>query len=149
MSAPFKIVKNAGTWWPVSWAEPLDGGDVASWRIEVKFRREPWSAFEELFALAGLAFCQRVALDWRGITDDADRPAPLWANPDAPAAERLGSDALAEMLSRPAFTEALGATYLAFLRAVPETRQGNSAASPAGGPAAGGSTGAPPAGSTS
>lgn len=141
MSA-FRIVKGAGTWWPVTWAEPLDGGEVAECQIEVKFRRHPWERVDELYKLGNHQFAAEVALDWRGIEDDAGRPAPMFGSEGS-------SDALTEMLSRPAFAVALGAAYVAFLRAQPETRLGNSAASPAGGPAAGGSTDAAPAGSPS
>ncbi len=121
----FVFVRGATTWWPVNWNEPVDGGSVAAKTIELRFKRTPWGEeLAALFRLETVEFINAVATDWRGIADDAGRPVPF------------DDEAIIEMAHRPAFAEALGPAYLAFIRALPETRQGNSAASLAGGPAA-------------
>jgi hypothetical protein len=125
----FVIKKGATTWWPVSWAEPVDGGETVQCRIEMKFRR---LSVEESKAgqpqPGDLGFIKWVAVDWRHITDDAGRAAPF------------DDETLIEMVARPAFMIAVGEAYNAFLLALPETRLGNSDPSPAGGPAAGAKT---------
>ena len=137
----FVFVKDATTWWPVQWNEPVDGGGVAPHSIELRFKRTPWGPeVDALYKLDNAAFIRAVATDWRGIEDDAGRPVPF-----------DNSDVVADMAARPDFGEALGAAYITFLRAVPETRLGNSSASLAGGPVAIEATtadGAPPASPT-
>lgn len=130
----FVIKKGATTWWPVSWAEPVDGGDTVKCRIELKFRRLGVEESKAGAPQAGdLGFIKWVASDWRDITDDAGRAAPF------------DDETLIEMVARPAFMIAVGEAYNAFLLALPETRLGNSDPSPAGGPAAGVATADPAA----
>lgn len=120
----FVIKKGATAWWPVSWAEPVDGGETVQCRIELKFRR---LSKEEAATVVteDAAFIRFVATDWRHITDEAGRPAPF------------DEENVTEMAARPAFSIAVAEAFGAFTQALPETRLGNSDPSPAGGPAAG------------
>jgi hypothetical protein len=127
----FRFVKDATTWWPVRWLEPIDGGSAIEVGIELRFVRKPWDELTAVYQMTNFDFITHVARDWRGITDDADRPVPFAAEP------------LAELCQRPNFGEAIGAAYVAFLRALPETRLGNFEASPAGGPEAAAKTADP------
>ena len=119
----FVFTRGATTWWPVKWNEPADGGAVVEQSMELRFKRTAWDKIDALYQQDNFDFLKAVATDWRDIVDDAGRPVTF------------DDDAIGEMTNRPAFAEAIGATYIAFLRALPETRLGNSATSPAGGPA--------------
>ena len=120
----FVFVKGGAIWWPVKWLEPVDGGGTVEQSLEMRFKRLPWDEASAIPFQMTVEFIQSMATDWRDIVDDAGRPV---AFDDA---------ALAEMAGRLAFLEALIAAYFECLRALPETRQGNSDASLAGGPAA-------------
>ncbi len=121
----FVFVKGGSVWWPVKWLEPVDGGGTAEQSIEVRFKRLPWEAASAIKFQMTIDFIRSMATDWRDIVDDAGRPVAF------------DDDALTEMAGRLAFLEALIAAFFECLRALPETRQGNSEASLAGGPAAG------------
>jgi hypothetical protein len=129
----FRFEKNATVWWPVRWAEPVDGGTTREVSIELRFRRLKDEEMGELLKLPLIDFLPAAANDWRGIAD-----ADGVAVPFEPQWQR-------EWLSIPAVAEALVQAWLACQRAEPETRLGNFAASPAGGPAAAGPTADQPA----
>lgn len=124
----FVFVRGGSIWWPVKWLEPVDGGGTVEQSLEMKFKRLPWDQIDAIYKLDNAQFIAAVATDWRDIIDAEKRPVPFEA------------DAIAEMAGRPAFGEAIGAAFMMCLRALPETRQGNSDPSLAGGPAAGAAT---------
>lgn len=124
----FVIVKGATTWWPVRWNVPVDGGGVQEVGFEMRFKRLGITAFNGLQKQPGdevtPEFAEQIATDWRGITDDAGRPVPF---------DGHGRAAMFDVPFVP------GAIYQAWqncFTATPETRLGNSEASPAAGPAA-------------
>lgn len=120
----FMIVKGATAWWPVKWAEPVDGGGTAECKIEMKFRRLSLEE-HQMPVSSDEAFIKLVASDWRQITDEAGRPAPF-------------NDAnINEMILRPAFVTALAEAFSAFTRALPEAPQDKQYPAPEGLPAAG------------
>jgi hypothetical protein len=127
MSAPYVIKKGAAIWWPVKWLEPADGGLVVEQQIEVKFRRVTREGFADLKATADAeddaAFVQRIALDWRGVADEEGPLAFTETN-------------IRRMLEIEGWATAVGAAFAKCHFAQGETRLGNSAGSPAGGPAA-------------
>lgn len=121
----FVFVKGGSVWWPVKWLEPIDGGGTVEQSIEVKFKRLPWNEASAIPFQMTVEFIRSMAIDWRDIVDEAGR------------AVAFDDDALGEMAGRLTFLEALIAAFFEALRALPETRQGNSDPSLAGGPAAG------------
>jgi hypothetical protein len=127
MSAPYVIKKNAAVWWPVRWLEPVDGGGVVERQIEMKFRRVGIAEFQAIRDAAdsedNLAFFQKVAIDWRGVADE-----------DGPLAFTAAN--LARMADIQGWPEAVGLAFARCFSAQAETREGNSAGSPAGGQAA-------------
>jgi hypothetical protein len=135
----FVIVKGATTWWPVKWNVPVDGGGVTEVGFEMRFKRIGIAEFQALLAeaQAGVddSFLTKIATDWRGITDDADRPV------------LFDAEGRAAMLDVPFVPTAIAVAWQNCFAAVPETRLGNSAPSPDAGPAAAAETavGASPA----
>lgn len=122
--ANFRIVRSAAVWWPVIWQEAADGGGVEECRIEVKFKRLTISQFKAFETKEIAEVLAEVALDWRGIDDDAGRPVPFTP------------EAVAQLLDMPNLPSALAIAWGRCFAAMPETRLGNSGPSPAGGPAA-------------
>jgi hypothetical protein len=120
----FRFVKNAAVWWPVRWQLAIDGGRTEEVSIELKFQRVRVSEIEEIRALENVDFVLRTAADWRGVLDEAGKPAPF---------ER---ELVGQLMDQPGVAEAIGRAWGGFLTATPESRLGNSVPSPAGGPAA-------------
>lgn len=134
----YVIKKSATVWWPVKWKEPGDGGTVVENTIEMRFRRVTTSEFAELQQLGtspvtagddvhagNLAFIRQIASDWRGIEDEPGKNAAF------------SDENLREMLEIEGWAVAVGAAFARCHYATPEIREGNSAASLAGGQGAG------------
>ena len=124
----YRIVKNAAVWWPVTWPEPADGGEIVQRRIELKFRRFKIGDVPDTAEMANVEAVMALAVDWRGIEGEDGKALPF------DAANVADWTAVMHVPS------AVGDAFRGFLECLPETRLGNSAASPAGGPAAGPAT---------
>lgn len=131
--ANFVIKNGAGVWWPVMVAVAIDGGNVEQQTFEVKFKRLDVAGIEAARQLQDPAWVAATILDWRGvhIGDDGQLP--------------FNAENVDVLLAQPNLAAALGTAWAAFVSAQPETRLGNSEASPAGGPAAAAPTAATPA----
>ena len=134
----FRIVKDATSWWTVKWNGVDDDGQVVEQSLELRFARLGNAEFMAMFGpdntTENQALWNRVVRGWRGLQDEAGTDI-AWPNDAA-------VDALLDTANFPA---ALGLAYMAFMRALPETRLGNSSPSPAGGRAAADPTAAPEA----
>lgn len=133
----FRIVKDATSWWPVRWDGVAEDGSIVEQSVEVRFARMGRAEFVAMFGdgneTKNDAMFDRTVRDWRGVEDEDG------------AALAMTGEAVAALLDTANFPGALVDAYVAFWRALPETRLGNSSPPPAGGPAAAAATGAPEA----
>ncbi len=142
MAAPlFVLVKQPRAWWPVSWQSADDGDTRRENRIELHFKRISPERFEEIFQVGRIEGNAATLLDynrarlleladgWRGIVAEAEdgaEPAPI-------AFDTGNIDAI--LRAEPNFVTGFTVAYIDFFHALPKAIEGNSDASPGGGPA--------------
>lgn len=146
MAKKWKFVARPTCWWPITFNVPVDGGEVEKVEFEMRYVRATETEFEERFvrgigaAIAALGPDatdeQKVAAakahdrklfddfvkGWRGFEAENDSEPPAFTGENIDA-----------MFEQPGFASAFGTSYARFWAAVPEEREKNSGASPAGG----------------
>lgn len=140
--------KTVGVWCPVKWTDYDAEGEPCECEIEFRFLRHDRVRMGEIYddataaglaqsesgkaslrmfgdAAADLAFIKATADDWRGLgVQKGNGP------PEPPP---FNDATLRLLLKKHGFSEAYGRAHIAFVRAQPEIRRGNSKTSPDGG----------------
>lgn len=130
----FRLVKDPAAPWPVRFNDVDEAGRIVEREITLRFRRLGVREFHDLFLDmpaeldAALAYTRRswdrTVSGWEGVLDDQGANLPMT------------DEAVTRLLDWPGFARAFREAYCRFFDAIPEEREKNSGASPAGGPGA-------------